>query len=501
MPRPDPRSDVRLDVNAGAHARAEPDSAPRPAGDDPFRIAILGDFSGRAARGIRRSADELAALAPMRVDRDELDRALDTLRPRLEIPTTLPGVPSLPIEFRRFEDFHPDALYERLPVFEELRELRRLAGDPGRFEGSAEAPDRSASGSPSGAPGAGLLDEILGGEGGSAPSSGSPRPRSELESFIRGVAAPHRVEAAPVAQADAQRRIDQAVGEQLREILRHRRFRALESLWRGVRMVTLRLETDARLQVHLVDITRDELEDELERAAGGERSGLIRLLVGPARTPGEAPWSLLVGCYAFRPGQASLLARIGGAARAAGAPFVSRAASELAGTPALRGLPDPRDWTRPDDIAWEALRRSAEGRWIGLILPRFLLRLPYGAEGEAADVALEEASTPPDHEDFLWGNPALLSAILLGEAFSRDGWAMRPERALEVDRLPLYVGEAGGQAFSQPSAEALLTDDAVERLMDLGFMPLAPFRDQDRARLGRFQSIALPLATLSGPWG
>lgn len=534
MAKRDPRTEIHLDVDAGAdHSTLKrPDprphtTDPRPRPDEPFRIAVLGDFSGRCNRGAERSGEALATLSAIRVDRDEIGPVLARLAPRLRIPTTAPELPALDVAFESLDDFHPDALYERLPLFQELRELRRLARDPS-FSADApaaadtEPPDVHSRGatspgpaSPAGAtppPPGGLLDRIVdeggtggesGDESGGAPgaTSGGPVVGDDLHGFIQRIAAPHAVEATPARQAEVLGRIDAVIAAQLRELLHHAHFRGLESIWRGLEMLALRVETDERLQIHLVDLTRDELEAELERDARGEPTGFRRLLRDPARTPGEVPWTVLIGCYAFRPGQARLLARMGAAAREAGAPFIARAAPELAGVPGFEGRPDPSDWTPLADREWNALRHSGEARWIGLALPRFLLRLPYGAEGVATDVVeLEEADSPPHHDDYLWGNPAIACAILLARSFTEAGWEMRPEQNLQLDRLPLHIAEGPTGALAQPCAESLMTDDAAARLLDLGFMPLASFRDQDRVRLVRFQSIAEPLAALSGRW-
>lgn len=506
MSHSDRRSEVFLDVEAGARPASSPSRPRRPAVEEPFRIAILGDFSGRGSRGERRSGEELRSIRPIRVDRDSLDAAIAAIGPRLAIPTTLPELPTLELEFRTMDDFHPDALYERVPLLQELRELRRLAEDPDRFAGDphpAGGPERGAATRAAEPAGAtqdprGLLDRIVTEHG---EADAAPEAASDLHAFIQRVAAPYTVAVTSPRQAEALERIDAAASGQLRELLRHVRFRALESLWRAVQLLVVRLETGESLQVHLVDITREEVQDELERAADHPGSGLHRLLTDPAATPGDVPWALLVGCYAFRPGQSGLLARIAAVAREAGAPFLSRAAPELVGAGSFEGTPDPREWEPIEEADWAALRRSDLAPWVGLAAPRVLLRLPYGVDTDPPEtVALEETEDPPRHEDYLWGNPAILCALLLGRSFTRAGWGMRPGLTLEEDRLPLHLVEGPGGAVTQPCAEGLMTDRAANRLLDLGIIPLASFRDQDRVRVARFQSISEPLAGLRGRW-
>jgi type VI secretion system protein ImpC len=133
------------------------------------------------------------------------------------------------------------------------------------------------------------------------------------------------------------------------------------------------------------------------------------------------------------------------------------------------------------------------------------LRLPYGKKTQPLEsFALEEFPGPPDHEDYLWGNPAFAVALLLAQSFSEAGWEMRPGTAAEIDRLPLHVfqpvHENGLESQSKPCAEVLLTEDAVEHLLEAGLIPLVSFRDRDTVRVMRFQSIAEPLRGLAGRW-
>ena len=151
--------------------------------------------------------------------------------------------------------------------------------------------------------------------------------------------------------------------------------------------------------------------------------------------------------------------------------------------------------------SWAELRRRPEADSVALALPRFLLRLPYGKKTlppESFD--FEEFTELPVHEDYLWGNPAFAVALLLAQSFSEAGWEMRPGTTSEIDRLPLHVSGRAGESVSTPCSEALLTEDAVEGILDAGLMPLVSFKDQDRVRLGRFQSIADPPRGLAGRW-
>jgi type VI secretion system protein ImpC len=294
------------------------------------------------------------------------------------------------------------------------------------------------------------------------------------------VVAPHLVPKPDPAEAEARAAGEEAASIEMRAILHHPAFQAIEAAWQGVFFLVRRLETGPLLQVHLIDVSKAELAADLLPAQDLRETQLWQLLV--EQTMGDQSWSLLVGNYEFDSSldDVDLLARIAMAARAAGAPFLAAANPAVAGS------------------CWERLRRMPEAQWVGLALPRFLLRLPYGAGGSAIErFAFEER---PEHEDFLWGNPAFACACLIGQAFTRSGWSMRPGEVREVPGLPAYVFKQDGEPVMKPCAETLMTERAASDILGRGPMPLASLKGRDAAILVRFQSIADPPAPLAGRW-
>jgi len=151
--------------------------------------------------------------------------------------------------------------------------------------------------------------------------------------------------------------------------------------------------------------------------------------------------------------------------------------------------------------SWQRLRSSPDARFVGLSLPRFLLRLPYGKDTEPIErFQFEEMPDPDAHENYLWGNAAFAGALLLAQSFAEQGWDLPPGIHSEIDGLPVYVYKVGGETETLPSAETLLTQTAAEEIMERGFMPLASLKDQPAVRLVRFQSIADPVTALAGRW-
>ena len=222
-------------------------------------------------------------------------------------------------------------------------------------------------------------------------------------------------------------------------------------------------------------------------------------------TPGTDPWALLAGNYTFDASRedAKLLGRLAKVAAAAGAPFINGASPGLLGCESIADLPDQRQWTKqpaPEAAAaWTALRSLAEARYVRLVLPRFLLRLPYGKETESTELFdLEEIPDPTSHDDYLWASGAFAATLLLAQTFTEQGWELRPGTLSDVTGLRIYIYTREGEPVTKPCAEILMTQTASEGMMEKGFMPLASLKDQPAIRLVRFQSFTDPQSSLAG---
>ena len=501
----------------------EPGGRPEP--ETPFRILILGDFSGRANRGLSDSR-ALARRSPLLVDRDNLDEVISRLGVEIHLAMGGPDRPLVPIRFSELEDFHPDRIFEQLEVFQALRETRQKLADPRTFSSAAaevrgweattapavasqRPPERPRVASPlSGLTTSGLLDEIMD-RSEDRPSEARPSPgSSEWRAFLQEVVRPHLVPRADPRQAELVAALDASIAELMRTILHDPDFQALEAAWRGADFLVSRLETDAQLRLYLFDLSQAELRADLVATDDLRSTGTYRLLVEQTvATPGAEPWAVLVGNYTFDHTleDAELLGRMAKIARGAGAPFIAAAHSHLVGCESLAETPDPDDWRGPTEAkgtpAWEELRKIPEASYLALALPRFLLRLPYGRETEPIErFDLEETADAFNHEHYLWGNPALASACLLAQGFSLHGWDLRPGAIKDIQGLPLHVYRIQHESRTKPCAEVLLTERAAEVILDHGLMPLLSFRDRDTVRVARFQSLADPVTRLAGRW-
>lgn len=467
---------------------------PQPASDDlPMRILMMGNFSGN--RHLDAGAENRKI---MTVDIDNFDDVLSRLKPSLSLQE-----PRLDIEFHCLDDFHPDHLYATLDVFHQLRQLRQSLQNPATFaqavaqlrqtinlkdaaEPSVEAPPVDGQEA--------MFERLLG----KAPAQ-QVRPQSSLDRLLGDMIAPHIVEKTDPRQPELLAEVDRATSELMRTLLHHPDFQALEALWRSAYALVSRLETGESLQLALLNLSRDELaRTVLDAGENLEASAIYQLLAGQGISQ---PWSVLVGAYTFADTQADMqvLAALGAMAASLGAPFLAAADNSLLGCASLSQSLHPSTWG--DVPAWRALRASPYAQWLGLALPRVLLRLPYGKQTDPLDsFEFEELATPNEHEAFLWGNPAFACARLLAENFQDAGWSMSPGQHLNIDDLPAYSYKEDGETLMQACAEWYLPETTAEAILERGIMTLSSYRNRNSARLLRFQSVAAPLAGLAGIW-
>ncbi len=490
-------------------------SARRREADSAFRILVVADFGGSAQRA------GLAERPILPVDVDSFDDALRRVSPRLKSRLDLAGDEALEIAPASLDDFHPDILFQTLPIFADLRRLREQLSDPTRFEAAAAElmartgapPPADAPESPAPEPGPEAKDELFQRLLGDRPAvprdTSARRAEAHAEALIARLVEPHLVRGAdPERQRLLVAAVDDAIAERMRAVIHDPAFQALESVWRALHWLVTSLETGEALEIHLLDAGKAELAADME-AAGLELSdsALYRRLVEQGvDLPGGQPWSLIVAGYGFGTGEADLmlLAALGAIAAQAGGAVLSAAEPAVLGCHSLAATPASEDWHDPEpeaEAAWRALRRAPAAASIGLALPRVLLRLPYGRRSDPVEAFAFEELSGDNHESFLWGNPAFACALLIAQSFQEDGWNLRPGVRLDLGDLPAhsYI-DKDGEARLTPCAEVLLSQRAAEAILARGVMPLLSHRDLNAVRLLRLQSIADPPAALAGPW-
>jgi type VI secretion system protein ImpC len=485
----------------------------------PFCIAVLADFSGRGNRGLGEVSLSLASHRLIPVDVDNIEELPAKLGAEIHVPICNEDGPRIAMRFCELEDFHPDRIFDRLEIFQKLKGARNRLQDPSTFAKAASEvrswitgkPDNNKTGTAEVRYDA---SEVKESDSDTIERLLGKRPKDstmqfvDLDKLIHEAVKPYIVPAPDPQQSELVAQVDQAISGQMRALLHHPDFKELEAAWRNLRFLVNQVQTDENLKLYVGDISKAELKADLSSAGQLQSSGIYRLLVeNRIGAQGAEPWAILVGCYTFDKTKedVDLLRCLAQLAQVARAPFLASAGSHFAGCESIALTPDPYSWKwQADSVVerqWQELRNSSEASFIGLVLPRLLLRLPYGKDTEPIDkFDFEELSDCTDHEEYLWGNPAIVCASLFAEAFHKSGWSLTGELQQELTGLPMHVYKSNSEMHVTPCAETFLTERGMQILIDKGLMPLLSIKGRDAVRIARFQSIAKPNTPLAGRW-
>lgn len=493
---------------ANARTQLEAFLGTRPSGQtqarepqEPLRLLVLADLGGSARL-------PLTQRQPLAVDIDSFDGLFARIQPAVRL--DLDGQ-TVACQFTSLDDFHPDRLLARLPIFEALRRARDDLQDPSQLARVAAslglAPTGGAVPTPAAAEEASADVQRLLGRPLGAPAPAPAGPQTVLQAWLRERMAPHVLPDVSREQGSLRKVVDGTLTALMRGVLQHPSFQALEAAWRGIDRLVRELELGETLQLQVLDIGRSEIEADIATHQADLSASALHRLLTARPSPDSSGLGLWVLEMAFGPEPADVqtLAALGALAARAGAPVLAAARPALAGCPSLQALNDPATWqpaAAPGLVHWTALRSSPMAPWIGLVLPRVLLRLPYGAATDPINgFGFEELPPSRPHEAYLWGAGSLALALLAGRAFVQDGWDLDLDTARTVDDLPSHVVTEDGQHLQQPGAEVLISEQAAAAIAERGPMPLMSWRDRPAATLLRWQSIASPATALRGLGG
>jgi type VI secretion system protein ImpC len=297
--------------------------------------------------------------------------------------------------------------------------------------------------------------------------------------------------------------IDLKLSTQLDEVLHHPEFQKLEGAWRGLHYLVNNTETDEMLKIRVMPISKTELRTTTRKFKGSawDTSPLFKKIYEEEYDVlGGQPYGCLVGDFQFdhSPPDVETLGELAKIAAAAHAPFIAAAAPTTMGMESWRELSNPRDlgaiFTTPEYAAWNSLRKSEDSRYIGLTLPRFLARRPYGAKSDPVeDFDFEEQTAGADPSKFCWANAAYAMAVNINRAFKLYGWCTRirgVESGGAVEGLPTYTfpTDDGGVDVACPT-EIAISDRREAELAKSGFMPLVHRKNTDFAAFIGAQSL------------
>jgi type VI secretion system ImpC/EvpB family protein len=309
-------------------------------------------------------------------------------------------------------------------------------------------------------------------------------------------------------------RLDTLLSRQVNAILHHSAFQRLEASWRGLRYLVGQVPEGENVKVRVLSVTWKELTRDLERALEFDQSQLFKKVYGEEfGTPGGEPYGILLGDYEVRhrPGpdhpmdDMATLGALSQVAAAAFAPFIVAAHPLMLDLASFADLEQPlnlsKTFEQREYVKWKAFRDTEDSRFLGVVLPRIALRLPYGDDSSRLDgFRFKEEVTDPGRQEYLWGNAAYAFGGVVVRAFVDSGWlaAIRgvqrgrvggglvaglPSHAFETDRPGLVP---------RSCTDAIITDAQEKELADLGFIPLCHCQDTDLAVFYGNQSAQKP---------
>ena len=300
--------------------------------------------------------------------------------------------------------------------------------------------------------------------------------------------------------------IDSKLTSQINAILHHEELQALEGAWCGLHHLVNNTETDEMLKIKVMHISKKDLHKTLKKFKGTawDQSPVFkRVYEAEYGTFGGEPFACLVGDYHFdhSPPDVELLGEMAQICAAAHAPFISGASPRLMQMESWQELANPRDLTKifqmPEYAPWKSLREAEDSRYIGLAMPRFLARLPYGARTDPVEeFDFEEETEGDNHNKYTWANSAYAMATNITRAFKLFGWCSRirgVESGGAVEGLPVYTfpTDDGGVDMKCPT-EIAITDRREAELAKNGFMPLLHKKNTDLAAFIGAQSLQKP---------
>jgi len=300
--------------------------------------------------------------------------------------------------------------------------------------------------------------------------------------------------------------IDKKLTEQVNLILHHDDFQEVEGAWRGLSYLVNNTETDEMLNIRVMDISKNEVGKILKNYKGTawDQSPLFKKLYEAEYGQlGGKPYGCLVGDYHFdhSPPDVAILQGMSQIAAAMHAPFIAGVDPNVMLMDSWQELANPRDLTKifstPEHAAWRSLRDSEDAKYLGLAMPRFLARLPYGAKTDPVEeFDFEEETGDADHGKYTWANSAYAMAVNINKSFKLYGWCSRirgVESGGAVEGLPVhsFPTDDGGVDMKCPT-EIAISDRREAELAKNGFMPLIHRKNSDIAAFIGAQSLQKP---------
>lgn len=305
--------------------------------------------------------------------------------------------------------------------------------------------------------------------------------------------------------------LDRKISAQVNEILHNSEFQAMESAWTSLKFLVDRTNFRRNIKIEVLNVSKEELLHDFEEATETLQSGLFKHVYEQEYDQaGGEPFGGIIGNYEFghKIPDIALLRNLAKVSAACHSPFIGSVGAEFFGLDSIEQLPLLPDVAprleQHEYIQWRGFRDTEDSRYIGLTLPRFLLREPYGPDTyPAKSFHFEEDASGETHSRYLWGYASMAFAACLTRSFADNGWCVNirgPQSGGLVEDLPMHFYEAAGETTYKIPTEVLISDRREFELSELGFIPLAFYKNKDYACFFSANSTQNP-AEYIGPDG
>lgn len=338
-----------------------------------------------------------------------------------------------------------------------------------------------------------LLDEIMSQTKMAPDAEGYDVARKGVGAFIAELLAPGKKHAkADKTVVDSMiAEIDRKLSMQVDQILHHEKVQQLESAWRGLKLVVDRTNFRENVKIELLNVSKDDLQEDFEDSPEIVSSGLYqKVYTDEFGQFGGSPYGAILANYDFGPGpqDVALLHKVASVSAMSAAPFIAAAGPEFFGVDSFEELPNLKDldavFEGPQYSKWQSFRDHDDSRNVGLTVPRFLLRLPYGEKTSPVKAFNYEETVEGDHKSYLWGNTSFAFATRLADSFAKFRWCpniIGPQSGGAVKDLPLHQYEAMGEVQTKIPTEILVSDRREYELAEQGFIALSMRKGSDEA--------------------
>lgn len=306
--------------------------------------------------------------------------------------------------------------------------------------------------------------------------------------------------------------IDAKISAQMDEILHHRDFQALESKWRGLYMLVEKTSFRDNILMEFINVSKEELLDDFEEYLDITQSGLYKHVYSSGYGQfGGQPVGTIIADYDLSPSNVDIkfLNKVSSIAAMSHAPFIAAAGPKFFGLQSFEGLPDLKDlkdvMSSPQYAGWKGFRETNEdSRYVGLTLPRFLLRAPYDPENNPIAKFVYKENVSDSHESYLWGNTVYALGSALTNSFANYRWCTNiigPNSGGAITDLPVHTFESMGDVEMKIPTEILVSDRREFELSEQGFIPLTMRKGSNNAAFFAANSAQAPKLFANTPEG